>query len=69
MSEKCVWVIESAVFDSVGQRTERWDIWQCFNTRAEAREHIRLSEEPKLNRMRKYVPASRPDGKRRNRWL
>lgn len=64
----CVWVWEIAVLKANGNGIAYWEVWQAFNTRAEAVEaqkRERLGGKLKLSqnfyratqRMRKYVPA------------
>jgi len=64
MSAFSVWVLELAILDAYGKRIARWEVWEAFNTRDEARAERkersgRFAERKvpaKFWRIRKYVP-------------
>ena len=62
---KCVWVIELAVLTADGMRTASWDIWEAFNTRAEALIRKRAMQkgiDDGALRIKKYIPAPAKGG-------
>lgn len=63
-----VYVVEIAVLAPSMKRISYWEVWRCFNTRREARDHLNREagnfEERKVPRgfwrIRKYIPESEP---------
>ena len=59
-----VWVLELAVLEARRQVVGKWEIWQAFNTRAEAMEERDKDNGKKfalpkfMYRIRKYVPEA-----------